>query len=346
MVGPDAIRVERVVLVGPEGDAWGTWSIEQEAIAREIDETLLCQGEDRATGVYQCKLIGLDNTNNQIALLPVRVNGRQALAQGAGAEATALQRATGLMVNTFEQVVLAQSNQIQKLTDAVESLMEDRTILVEEFNKQQSQNLDVELRRLEWERKVQREEQIVGFLKDAAGPTLLAALNAWTENQEEERNKRKEQKRLQARKYPPGWPDPDENTNGGAAPPTEPSGKTPPAAADQADQVEPDQAPGGAVSPVEEPVVQAQGFPAPPQKQAGTPGSPREAPPPATAPATPASPSATMPPEADATDAKPADGSRGDRADDARGAKADGRGGRTRSGRRSSARSRRKTPKG
>lgn len=225
MVGPGAICVARVVLVGPEGDAWGTWAIDFEGLAEAIEQAILTQGEERAHGVYHAKLVGLDQGGDQIALLPVRIYGKAPQALGAGNEANALQKATGLAVNSLEQIICTQGNHVEKLAAVVDSLIEDRSILLEEFNKQQADNLDVELRRQEWMQQQQMKEEVWTFLKDQALPALLPAFSAWAENQEEERRKRKadseKRKQLEGQKYPPGWPGPTDDP-----PPTATSPKT------------------------------------------------------------------------------------------------------------------------
>jgi len=309
MVGPDSVCVTRIVLVGPEGDSWGTWPLEMENIATEIDATIITQGEGRGSGVYACKLLGLDRTGGQLALLPIRVTGHQPNLVGTGAEANALQRATGVAVSSLEQVIMGQGNQIAKALETIESLMEDRTILLEEFNKQAAQNLDVELRRLEWERRVKREDEVFELFKEVVAPSLAGLANAWAERQEEDRKERKRLAEQQQAKFPPGWPDPSEisgRTEPPATPPPAEPPPTPPAAPPAPtasdDPSTPAEPPAGALA------VRASGFAGQPTNQMGAPPIPGERLPPATpARATrPESPSAILP-SSDAENEQPAD---------------------------------------
>ena len=330
MVGPDAVCVATVMLIGPDGDAWGTWPIDQEELTKEIQALIDVQGEERPSGVYPCKLVGLDEHKNQIALLPIRIHGRAAGAIGQGGEAISMQRATGLAVGTLEQVIMTQGNHVETLAKMNESLIEDRAILLEEFNKQQSVNLDVELRMREWERRMQREDMIVALVKEYGGPAIVQFLNAWTENQEEERQRRKEQRALQERKYPPGWPDPDEKPEATApdqAPPEAPGAD---ALTERLRTLAED------LSPAERAILRKRLE----SVLRDPPAEPDEKPEATAEPA-----SATMG-AADVSDDQPADGVDAAPADAAGAAPTNGGGSRKRRSRSAPGRSRRKTPKG
>jgi len=274
MVGPDAVCVTRVVLVGPDGDSWGTWAIDTPNLAHEIDDTMITQGEGLGTGTYPCKLLGLDSTGCQIALLHVRVAGRALAALGAGGEATALQRATGLMVNSFEQVLAALGNATTKLTEANDSLLEDRHLLIEVINTMQARNTEHELAVKDFERKQIREEKILALVEKAGGPALAQLAQGMIDSHAAERRRREEQERMKQAPFPPGW---EEMAKAQQTQPKPGNGQTAPAVA----APPPPPAPEPEPAPVAPKSVQVQGF-AQPADQAGTVEAPRDEPPPAT----------------------------------------------------------------
>lgn len=210
MVGPDAISVATVVLVGPDGDAWGTWDIKTDDLAQQITDLCATQAEALGSGAHHCKLVGLDGRGNQLALLHHRISGKATQALGAGAEANALQRATGVAIANLEQLLATQAGHLEKLSGIADSLLEDRTILVDEFNKLQSDNLDVQLRTQEWLEDRAFKKEVWEFVKVSVAPTLLPAVVAYVEKLNQERVEKKqleEKKRAQqSATYPPGWP--------------------------------------------------------------------------------------------------------------------------------------------
>jgi len=324
MVGPDAVSVSTVVLVGPDGDAWATWPIEYENLDQAVDDMIVTQGEERATGLYHCKLIGLDARGIQIALLPLRVNGKAPQALGAGAEQNALQRATSVALANAEQLLATQANHIEKISAIADSLLEDRTILVDEFNKAQSDNLDIQLRTQEWVEQQQFKKEAWEFIKEKVAPALLPAIGVYSENVQKERAEAKrledeKTKRKQA-KFPPGWPgngaSPPTATQSSLRSPSAPPSSTPsptaatdgssPAARHTASPMESGNA---SASPAD---VALRAAAMPLQNQAGVSG-PRGKAPPATCPGEPAAPPLAPKEAGNVEHEKPADGSGADR---------------------------------
>jgi len=328
MVGPHAVSVCTVVLAGPDGDAWGTWSIEQDKLDEAIDAVLSDLAEGLAVGIYACNLIGLDANNNQIAKLPYRLHGKAQAAIGAGGEAHSLQRATGVAVSTLEQIIGIQGASFARLSELAESYAEDRSILIELLNKLETQNVERDLAVRDYERRAEREASILKILQESGVPLLNHFANSYAEKQEEAKAQRKKQRELAQGVWPPGYAEMAAQTgqplNGGRPAPTvkappspapasdvpsrasitdelradwksrepETGGTSPRARRDEATET-PQDAPSSAP-----PVVQAEGF-AVPADQSGASQTPGNEPTPAT-PArgsTDSSPSATLKPD-------------------------------------------------
>jgi hypothetical protein len=91
------------------------------------------------------------------------------------------------------------------MSEMAESLQEDRSILIDLLNKLETQNVERDLAMRDYERRVEREDAIMKMLQESGMPMLMGLANSFAENQEEARAKRKRERELASKRWPPGY---------------------------------------------------------------------------------------------------------------------------------------------
>ena len=215
VVEHDGISVRRVVLVGPENDALGTWSIDHEELAKTIDRVMQEYQDEAPLGIHRCKLVGLDGSGVQLAQLPLRMHGKQSAAQLGSGNPNAIQRANATFLSSIEQLVRLKDNALERAQEALDSRTDDLSTMVELHLKHEASNEELEERRLERAQQREFKDQVFkvleGMLPMIAEP-LLSAITKKMALELELKNLEAEEKvkQLKAKKapLPPGYPSP------------------------------------------------------------------------------------------------------------------------------------------
>lgn len=186
LVQADGSRAATVILEGPDGSQWGSWSADIQDLAETIRQAMHLTCEELPTGNYQCKVTALDGNQAQLSSLVQTARGRSSAAMIAANEHRAMQQAVALAQANMEAQTVGLRTENERLRKLLDEYTDNHSTLLEQFLRIQSTNIDVELKLRESQ---ERRELFAGLVKELTplvqvGSALLAE---WVEERIAER---------------------------------------------------------------------------------------------------------------------------------------------------------------
>lgn len=152
--------VEKIVLEGPDGSPWGTWTLRFPNLEESIEGILATLREQLPRGKHPARLIAYAGDGSQVSLLPLTVVGASEQATEAERTQLNLQKSVALMIGNAEK-------QFDGLTKALEAATHREQLMTEQFSELLSQLSHLE----EYSRETMRREA-----KEAAREERLAQM--------------------------------------------------------------------------------------------------------------------------------------------------------------------------
>jgi hypothetical protein len=173
-------HAEALRLVGPDDRVWGQWAMSTKDLGDQVERLQAALSEQMPTGKHRAQLIVHDNKGDQWSSFPLVLHGRSTHASSAAQEAKTLQHASSIAIANLETVIEQQRNEITRLSERCDSLLEDQGQLIEVIMSFQTQNTEVDIMLREYEdRKAGRERlsqmasPLLAQLGSLLGPELL-----------------------------------------------------------------------------------------------------------------------------------------------------------------------------
>lgn len=169
-VAEDGTACTTIHLEGPDATVWGTWRADRHRadLVEAIEAAIAMHQDELPNGTHRAKLVSLDGSQRQIALLPITMRGRSSAATAAATEALAMQRAVALMVQNAEAVTAGLRSENERLRERNDELVDHVQTAVGKLLEIQTSIVDVQREQLREDARSKRIDDIWQSMKPLA----------------------------------------------------------------------------------------------------------------------------------------------------------------------------------